>query len=407
MRQIMASSTGNAGGFMLGCRDEHELMGLIRSASSMIDRRKKPDEIRSMVSSRVPSGNDADIILDIALTRRKAWIKYPGMKDPFFTSEGLRWATPSSAADHCARRMKRDHVMDITCGQGGQSISLARTCNKVTAIDIDPLNCLMTRLNCMSEGIQNVDVVNADCLSEEVISMATEGCAIFSDPARPPGAGERTMDGILPDPRKMKEYYENASSGMCFEIPPYMKLDKVDFECEAEYISLDGRVNRLNLYLGDLMRSKRSAVRLPGGDAMSGEPSETAFLQNDDASEYGMMFEVDPAVVKAGLVGNLMKEMEWDGSVEELDNRRTVIWSDEVLSSPFLRDSYTVLATFDTLDDVKSHLKGSEIGSVTLRFAVDPSDYWNVRNDIQKGLKGDRKAQLFMKDRYILAIKGV
>jgi hypothetical protein len=92
----------------------------------------------------------ADLILDIIFTRTRANGKFPHPEKLFFTSEGLRWATPQVAADHCAIRMEDYNVADLTCGQGGQLISFSERCDLVLAVDLDPMNCLVASMNFIS-----------------------------------------------------------------------------------------------------------------------------------------------------------------------------------------------------------------------------------------------------------------
>ncbi|WP_243684043.1 hypothetical protein [Methanosarcina barkeri] len=45
-----------------------------------------------------------------------------------------------------------------------------------------------------------------------------------------------------------------------------MPPERIPFDCEKEYISLDGQLNRLTLYLGGLKQYDRMAVALPAGE---------------------------------------------------------------------------------------------------------------------------------------------
>ncbi len=381
-----------------------DLMDLIDRTSVSMGDGTGMDEIRKGIEEKRIGPEGADMIIDICMTRKKASSKFPGLRSPFFTSEGLRWATPQFAADHCADRLERDLVMDLTCGQGGQVLSLARTCDRVIAFDIDPLNCLLTRMNAISLDIDNVEILNMDSLSDKALSRAEKGCAVFSDPARPPGAVERSMDELLPDPRKIEDRYRSKVEGFCFEVPPYLSLDKVPFDCEAEYVSIDGRINRLNLYLGDLKKDDRSAVILPEGDRIAGSPMGR-LQEIEDRGDLRFMNEVDPSLVKAGLIELLITDL--DGKIErmDMDKRRTMLLSTAPISSPFIKESFKILGRSKDLSGVKRLLEDVEARSVTLRFPVEPSEYWNVRNGLEKDLSGTIKTQLFKGEDHILTSK--
>jgi len=344
------------------------------------------------------------ILIDVARTRKRSREKFENGASLFFTSEGLRWATPGSAADHCSKRLAREMVMDISCGQGGQILSLSRNCKEVIGIDIDPLNCLLGILNCSATGVENVCMVHGNCMHPESVEMAKPGCAVFSDPARPPTSTERTLDEIVPDPRMLMEVYGEITGGMCFEVPPYISLEQVDFPCEAEYVSLEGRLNRLNLYTGDLIRDERSSVVLPDGERIGGVPGPYRKMKETEIRTGDLIYEVDPSVVKAGLQNELGEVIGIPVFFLEMDERRTMMTAGEKITSPFLKSGYRVLATGVQEEDILPALRKVGAGRVTLRYEIDPIEYWNTRNSIQSELDGKRKVHLF-KGRVFLVLE--
>ena len=185
--------------------------------------------LRSRIAGRGLDGPSIDLLLDIQSTRSRSIEKYPDGDRLFFTSEGLRWATPRSAADHCARRLASANSADVTCGQGGQAISLSRTCDRVIAIEKDPLNVYIACLNFRELGLDNIELIQGDCLDPDMVRRVGEGSPVFSDPARPSGSTERTLGELVPDPREVIRSYEGRACGFCFEVPPYLSRDRIDF----------------------------------------------------------------------------------------------------------------------------------------------------------------------------------
>lgn len=344
-----------------------------------------------------------DLILDIARCRKKACEKSSLGDSLFFTSEGLRWATPEPAARHCASRLKTGHVMDITCGQGGQALHFALTSEKVTAVDLDPLNCVITHMNAVAMGADGLEIINGDSLSEDVKKLATEGCYIFCDPARPPGSTERKMDEIHPDPVKVHELYSKLSAGICFEIPPYMHLKHVPFEKEAEYVSYRGRLNRLNIYTGDLKLSSRSVVSLPDGEMIRGDPTELDVESEEGLTKGNHISEIDQALIRSGLT-HLLKDRT-GGSVIKMDERRYLLSTSAPAISPFIGRSALLLRSSIEEKDLKRSLESVGAGSVTIRYKVDPSEYWNVRKEYESGLSGKLKVDLYKGSRYHIALR--
>ncbi len=343
------------------------------------------------------------IVLDMAMTRREASEKFSRGGELFFTKEGLRWATPEPAARHCASRLRGGTCLDICCGQGGQALFLAMECERVVAFDIDPLNCLIARSNAKALGIENLEVHQLDCLSSEAVGLAEKCIHVFSDPARPPGSHERTLEELRPDPRQVLMAYGKTAEGFCFELPPYINIERITFPHEAEYVSLDGRLNRLNIYTGRLAKQTLSAVVLPGGESISGP--KTTPPEGGDGVPFPerYMFELDHTVVRAGLVGVLMGALGHEARYLELDDRRSVILSNGELSSPFFTGRYHILGFSPDPHSVANTLKEQGAGKVTLRYKVDPESYWDERARLEKGLTGHVWVHLFMKGSYILA----
>ncbi|MCU0798415.1 MAG: hypothetical protein MUC62_01935 [Candidatus Thermoplasmatota archaeon] len=380
-----------------------ELAAIVDKMQHSLDRKNGKVNPAPLCQPSSLSPGALSVIRDMAVTRILATEKFSRGDDLFFTHEGLRWATPEPAAKHCAYRLRGDLCIDVSCGQGGQALFLAMECERVLAFDIDPLNCLISRTNARALGIGNLEVHLQDCLSPEAVGMAEEGCHVFSDPARPPGSRERTLEELGPDPRKVMEAYGQCVKGFCFELPPYIDGEKITFPHEAEYVSLNGRLNRLNIYTGSLALKARSAVVLPSGESISGPLPLSTLGEVVVPFPERYMFELDHAVVRAGLVGTLMEAMGTGAKYLELDGRRSVILSDGPLSSPFFIGSYRILGFSPDHDSVATALKEHRAGKVTPRYRMDPSSYWRERAALEKGLTGQIWVHLFRKGCYILA----
>lgn len=61
--------------------------------------------------------------------------------------------TPASIADHIAERCRSDVVLDAFCGVGGNAIAFARTCERVIAMDVDPVRLQLARHNALHYGV--------------------------------------------------------------------------------------------------------------------------------------------------------------------------------------------------------------------------------------------------------------
>ncbi|RLG38966.1 MAG: SAM-dependent methyltransferase, partial [Candidatus Alkanophagales archaeon] len=228
---------------------------------------------------------------------------------------------------------------------------------------------------------------------------------VFSDPSRPPGEKVRTIENLQPSPLKIVEKYRKTTENLAFELPPQMPPARVGrwLSGEKEYTSLNFQLNRLALYMGALAECKVSAVSLPSGERVTCE--DATFMPKTAAKPRAFIYEVDPTVIKATLIKNLLGKLELEAEVLSEDKRRTLLTSDEEVSSAFLRQ-YKVLEFVDFgVEPVVKALKRLNAKKVTLRFSLPPSEYWNVRKRFEEGLSGgERWIHLFkIGDKALLA----
>jgi len=82
-----------------------------------------------------------------------------------------------------------------------------------------------------------------------------------------------------------------------------------------------------------------------------------------------------------------------------VDKKRSFLTSDKQIDVPLIKNRYKVLLNTEIdYDQINKYLKQNGFGTVILRAPIDPEDYWNVRNELENGLKGDRKAHIFLKE---------
>lgn len=317
----------------------------------------------------------------------------------FSDKDGMRFATPEEVARYRAKRLKCNTIADISCGIGGQTIYFAKECEKVFAIEIDPKKIEYARKNCRQLGIDNVAFICADALSPEAIGSLPELDVVFSDPARPPSENRRDINSLQPSIPEVMDAYRDKTSNFAFEAPPQLRPERINFDCEKEYLSLDGKMNRLDLYFGDLKKCGISAIALPSGARIESVGNSPDIRTVREPAMYA--YEPEESVERAGLLPGLAEEIKplvSDISIFPVDKKRTFLTSMENIDHRLFKNRYRVLNTpaFD-MARINSYLKENGFGTVLLRASVDPKEYWNIRNILEKGLRGDRKAHLFLK----------
>lgn len=327
------------------------------------------------------------------MTRDKHTIKFT--KPIYSNSEGLQLSTPEIVAKYIARRLKTDIIADLGCGIGGQVIFFAKECRKVYAVERNPEKLEYAKQNCRLYGIDNVEFILGDALSPETKEKVSDANIIFSDPARPLTEKERTLENLEPPIPEILKIYSDVTPDLAFHVPPRISPSRIVLDCEREYLSLNGQLNRLTLYLGSLKSCDRSAVALPGGERLGS--SDAPRIGKSTVCNY--VYEPEPSVVKAKLLnelaGILAKEKK-DVYFYKGDERRTLLTSSKLIGSGFFKDSYRFLASAGKdMSKLKDILKSLEAKNVVLRFDIDPENYWGIRTGLEEGLAGTRTLHVF------------
>ena len=323
------------------------------------------------------------------------------------TEVGKRFATPEVVADYRAERLACDTLIEIGCGIGSQTLSFAKTCKKVIACDIDPQMVRCTKKNLRLHNITNVEVVQADGTAphfvETIRKEVREGVDhvyVFCDPSRSPTEDSRTLLSMHPHPEEILENFHWAD-GIAIEAPPQIAPDSIRLDCEKEYLSVEGHLNRLTLYFMKLKRCERSCVAIskgiyyfPSVDDAS-RPKALDYLRDRDMLKK-FVYEPDPAIIKAHLLEELGGAMSADGddvSLFRLDKKRVFFTSSTLKHSPFFKHSYIVDDVMDmeggmetVLKIANAHLKNMNASRAILRGNINPEEYWDVRNVLEKDL---------------------
>jgi len=327
------------------------------------------------------------------MTRDKRTIKFT--KPIVSNKEGLQLATPEIVAKYLAKRLKTNVIADLGCGIGGQVIFFARECKKVYAVERNPVKLGFAKKNCELYDVKNVEFILGDALSESTRENVKDADIIFSDPARPLTEKERTLENLEPPITEILKLYSDITQNFAFHAPPQMPPGRITLDCEREYLSLNGQLNRLTLYFGALKRCERSAVVVPGEAQLCS--SYAPAIKTSTPNDY--IYEPEPSVVKAELLNELARTLAEAG--KEIffyrgDEKRTLLTSSELIDSPFFKDRYMVLdATEKDIAQMKEVLKKEKAGKVVLRFDIEPEKYWDLRKKLEEGLAGTRTLHVF------------
>ncbi|MCD6524717.1 MAG: methyltransferase domain-containing protein [Thermococcus sp.] len=335
-------------------------------------------------------------IAEIARARLRAKDKF-SRQDLWMDLEGLRYATHEVVAKYRAERLKElgvKSVADVSCGIGIQLIFYAMNVEKAYGIDIDPVKIEFARRNAEKYGVSNIEFINADSLSEETVKRI-DADVIFSDPARPPEAPERTLDGLVPSPLKVYEAYRSKTDGFIFDLPPQMRRNRVPWKGEFEYIDLFGAINRLTFYFEPLARAERSAVTLPKGARLESDPNLEDIVEwTEKPGQY--LYEIPQSIDYADLINELFHAVSGEMKMLLREKRRVLATGDEEIRSDYFKRVYTVVAVLPFHPvRINDFLRLEGFGRATLRISLPDREYWRFRRKVEAGLKGDRRAFVF------------
>lgn len=317
----------------------------------------------------------------------------------FYSKEDLRFATPKEVAEFRARRLKCKRIADLCCGIGAQTFAFSKTCENVVGVEIDKRKTELARKNCNSK---NTEIIQGDVLSLDIFKKIKEFKPeiIFCDPERPENEKEREIKNIRPNLKKLIEIYSKICKNICIEIPPQIEKEKLNElgKFEAEYLSCKNKLNRLNIYFGDLAESEVSVVDI------SGVKIKKANAKAEHTKKVlNYLYEASTAIKKAGLENELAQESELKILSEEGKLLLTSEKSEINKFSKAFTKIYKIIGISEDKKEIIKILKKNYFGKVVLKTNVSPENYWAERNEYENELNGNKDAVLFLlKDKFII-----
>ncbi|GAA1672151.1 50S ribosomal protein L11 methyltransferase [Citricoccus zhacaiensis] len=330
--------------------------------------------------------------------RSKAAAKFgPFAGHMVFTRAGLEQATRMSVAALHAGRFAAagvGSVADLGCGIGADAMALAALDLEVTAVERDETVAAAATINLMP--FPNASVVCAD--AEEWLAAldgaSGDGAAATSarpggfwlDPARrvvSSSGSSRVFDPeAFSPPLSFVERLADTGAPVGVKLGPALPHDSVPADCEAQWVSVDGSLTEAVLWFNALARPgvRRSALVLGGGSVATGGdrasgaggagpassaegvpaaggagPASSAEggrspAELSSAADFGdspavpvaglegltdYLYEPDPAVIRAGLVADLIDREFTAVGGRLLDEHIAYFCADDAVDTPF------------------------------------------------------------------------
>lgn len=261
--------------------------------------------------------------------RERARQKFRLADEMLFDRESLEMASHESvAAYHASRFDNGEMVADLTCGIGADLIAFASR-GPAVGFELDPLRAEYARHNLEVHGLV-ADVVTADCLVSE-----WKADSAFCDPARRVG-GRRTLNvsEFSPNPLVLAERFRELRRGGLKLSPMISDRELTSVGGSLEFLSFGGECREALVWFGTCEVTARKAVHIESGENLpaGADPRTTG-------SPASLLFEADPAAIRAHCLGELCSRHHLSGLGDSLG----YLTGDSPVSSPWLR-AFEVLA---------------------------------------------------------------
>jgi hypothetical protein len=329
-------------------------------------------DLVKIVSKLRGKGHSAELVATVLTQlklRRRAKAKFGEFAEGmFFTEEGLEQASRLKVASLHAGRFRSaglNHIADLGCGIGAESLVFAGLDLDVSAFELDEVTAAIATYNLAR--FENVKVEQADVTKIDLEPYD----GLFIDPARrdlkdsKTNINKRKYD--INDFSPSFDYVIEASSKKptIVKLGPGLDHKDIPDDAEAVWVSDDGDLVELTLYFGKVKRPaiKRAALLLTptGTHEITSTSSQRLDAPLSELGKY--IYEPDAAVIRSHLVGDLAIEL----GLNIFSNEIAYLSGDEQISSPWLR-GYEVIENlvFDR-KKLKAYLREKKIGTLEIK----------------------------------------
>ncbi len=310
----------------------------------------------------------AGAALSLARLRSRAAVKFSRADALFFTPDALEQASSEGVSAWRARRFAGyDRVADLGCGAGGDTLALAAIPGDLVALDRDALRLRLARANVAAYG-RTATFVQADLADPLPLGHVL---AAFFDPARrEDGRRLFSVRDYTPPLAVIDGWRFDA---LAVKLSPGVDLDELRpytaSGAGVEFVSLDGELKEAVLWCGAFGFGGRQASRLePDGTGRTLLPQDAP--PPPLAEPHAYLYEPDPAVIRAGLLGELAAYLGLD--LFRLDDSIAYLTGDRYLPSPWAR-AWPVQDWLPfNLKRLRAALRARHIGPLTVKKRGSP-----------------------------------
>ena len=299
----------------------------------------------------------------------------------FFVREALEQASGLGTADYHASRLKAAgalSVCDLGGGIGGDALAFARAGLRVTLVERDLVRAAFAEENTRVWGFSDqITVIQGDITEANLTADAA-----WLDPARRQGS-RRVSDPEEYSPPLSWLHHLSASPIQSIGVKLSPAIDHelaAQFGAELEFLSEGGECREALLWLGKARSGhalQATLITPSGPQTLVG----IADVRGDWTAPTGRryLYEPDPAVIRAHLVGTLAVQMD----AAPVDPQIAYLLGDTFVSSEFA-DAYKVIDYFPYgKKRLQEALTAHDVGKVIIKKRGFPQE----PDDIRKSLK--------------------
>ncbi len=336
------------------------------------------DALALVTRLRAAGGSPATVaaVVTQAKLRRRALAKFgPFAERMLFTDAGLQQATRLQVAAHHADRFRRAgavSVADLGCGIGADSMAFASLGLEVTAYDLDEVTAAIAAHNLAP--FPNAEVKHGR--AEEVDLGRFD--ALWFDPARRTTSGGSTARHFDPSdwsPALDFVFAAGRERPTGVKLGPGIDHSYLPEDAETQWVSSGGDLVEATVWMHDAARAgiRRSALVI--GKQGATELTSSEDVHDAEVGELGaVLYEPDPAIIRARLIGDLARSLEATMISESIAWMTADTFAPSPFASAFLVREVLPLH----VSSLKSELRKRDIGVLEIKkrgVDIDPAEF--------------------------------
>lgn len=293
---------------------------LLAHTQAEVDASRLPlAEVGPLLRSRGTPAELASLIATQITLRSEAQTKFGSAASTMvFTRQGLEQSTRAVVADLHAGRIKNagiQGIADLGCGIGGDAISFARQGIRVLAVDND-----LSTAQCAAANLREfpaATVVLADLQDFSPQGLRDQGFqAVYLDPARRRGGVRINNPAEWSPPLPEALAWHSPGMEVGVKVAPGIKHTDLPANFLAQWVSIGNELVECSLWSPGLSPegAGRSAAIWDNDQwTVLSDPAVTSASQDSPWMSPGALgdyiFEPNPAVIRAGLIGVLSDQL--------------------------------------------------------------------------------------------------